>query len=60
MSEHCDGSVVPKYKKSIHKRITFDGTHVEEVAWEEVGLICLGCKKTPCEEDTKKGLTLVD
>ncbi len=58
MSERCDGSVGPKYKKTTTKRTLFDGTEIQEIAHEEIGLICLGCYKTPCEEDTKKGLVL--
>lgn len=60
MSENCDGSVGPKYKKTTQVRTLFDGTEVQETVHEEVGLICLGCFKEPCEEDAKKGWTHID
>ena len=55
MSLHCDGSVVPKYKK-VPTESKGDSA---EFMYVEVGLVCLGCNKTPCEEDAKKGWTYV-
>jgi hypothetical protein len=60
MSEKCIGESAPKYKKVMQKRTLFDGSKVEELVYEEDGLICLGCYKTPCEEDAKNGWVLSD
>ncbi len=58
MSANCNGESAPKYKKMVHARTLFDGSQVEETVYEEEGMICLGCYKSPCEEDAKKGWTL--
>lgn len=55
---NCDGSVGPLYKKVITKFKDESGVERESIVYEETGLICLGCFKTPCQEDTKKGLVL--
>ena len=60
MSSKCIGESAPNYKKVKNNRVQFDGTPIEEIIYIEDGMICLGCFKVPCQEDTKKGWTLIN